>query len=62
VVAPGHLSKGAARQHRIEQYQSMPGGELVKQLTWTLTTIKRLQREYAEMRVARRRQRRKSGA
>jgi hypothetical protein len=62
VVAPGHLSKGAARQQRIEQYQSMPGGELVKQLTWTRVTMKRLQRDEAEMREARRRQRRKSGA
>lgn len=62
MVAPGHLSKGAARQHRIEQYRSMPAGELAQQLSWTITTKKRLQRDENEMREAQRRQRRKSGA
>ena len=53
------MSHREAKRHRLEQYQAMPGNELVAQISWTLKTLKRLQRELTEMRIARNRQRRK---
>lgn len=53
------MSKGVSRNQRIEQYQSLPRDELLRQHAWARKTVKLLQRDEFEMRTALKRQRRK---